>query len=92
MDLTVADMGRGATRTPAVPGPYGNRGSLWPSSSPAPSMSEALVAAAGARLAFGKVGLGGYLPRISRECPSMPVCGECALKTCSRAKETQEDL
>ena len=57
-----------------------------------PSVSEALVAEAGARLAFGKVGLGGYLPRISRECPSIPVCGECALKTCSCAKETQGDL
>ena len=67
-------------------------GPCGPAAALRPSMSKALVAATGAGLAFGKVGLGGYLPRISRECPSMPVCGECALKTCSRAKETQEDL
>lgn len=35
-----------------------------------PSVSEALVAEAGARLAFGKVGLGGYLPRSAGSAPA----------------------
>lgn len=43
-------------------------------------------------LGFGEVGQGGRFPWVSRESPNVHICGECTLKTCSSAEETQEDL
>ena len=92
MVLAAADNGAGGGGLLLSQGLMATEGACGPAAALRPSMSQALVAAAGARLAFGKVGLGGYLPWIIRECPSMPVCGQCALNTCSCAKETQGGL